>query len=173
VDIAAVQQDIPQRIDFDRELTTVGTRLYFLALPYSFAQSWTCCCFFVTHPWHPPLTESFFLFKITAVSNMVTGSLGIGFTGSYIFSQTVFTMRAGIANRANGWVVAALEAAIFLYPHSVVQYLPNYFLGALLVWFGVEIARDWLIHSYWKLTGVGEWPQLVLVEPLLFYMPCV
>jgi len=41
-------------------------------------------------------------------------------------------------------------------PYSVVQYLPNFFLGALLVWFGVEISRDWLILSYFRLTTVGE-----------------
>ncbi|PNG93962.1 hypothetical protein TSOC_015287, partial [Tetrabaena socialis] len=27
------------------------------------------------------------------ISNMVTGALGAGYTGSYIFSQTIFTMR--------------------------------------------------------------------------------
>lgn len=28
------------------------------------------------------------------------------------------------------------------------QYMPNFFFGALLVWFGIEISRDWLILSY-------------------------
>ena len=116
MDIAAIQQDTPTRIDFDRELTTV------------------------------------------AVSNMAAGLAGIGFTGSYIFSQTIFTMRAGVFSRANGWVIAGAELAMFLMPYSVVQYLPNYFLGGLLLWFGVEIARDWLVLSYFRLTAVGESP---------------
>lgn len=34
------------------------------------------------------------------------------------------------------------------------QYMPNFFFGALLVWFGVEISRDWLILSYFKLTRI-------------------
>lgn len=33
---------------------------------------------------------------------MATGLLGAGYTGSYIFSQTVFTMRQGVFNRING-----------------------------------------------------------------------
>lgn len=33
------------------------------------------------------------------------------------------------------------------------QYMPCFFFGALLVWFGVEISRDWLVLSYYKLTG--------------------
>jgi hypothetical protein len=36
--------------------------------------------------------------------------------------------------------------------HTVVQYLPNFFFGALLVVFGIEIAGDWLVRSYAKVT---------------------
>ncbi|KAI8107618.1 hypothetical protein M9435_002646 [Picochlorum sp. BPE23] len=110
MDIAAVSQDVPVRIDFNKELTTV------------------------------------------ALSNIATGVAGVGFTGSYIFSQTIFTMRAGIFNRVNGWVIASAEFLVFMYPYSIVQYIPNFFLGALMIWFGFEISRDWLFLSYQKLT---------------------
>ncbi|KAG2448594.1 hypothetical protein HYH02_006485 [Chlamydomonas schloesseri] len=86
------------------------------------------------------------------VSNMVTGALGAGYTGSYIFSQTVFTMRQGVFNRINGLVVAAVELLVFALPFSTIQYLPSFYFGALLVWFGIEISRDWLILSYRKLS---------------------
>ncbi|GIL91041.1 hypothetical protein Vretimale_9478 [Volvox reticuliferus] len=86
------------------------------------------------------------------VSNMVTGALGAGYTGSYIFSQTVFTMRQGVSSRGNGLAVAVVELLVFALPFSVVQYMPNFFFGALLVWFGIEISRDWLILSYRKLS---------------------
>jgi len=112
MDIAAIQQDVPFKVDYNKELTSV------------------------------------------ALSNMATGVAGVGFTGSYIFSQTVFTMRAGVYSRINGWVIAASEFLVFALPFSIVQYLPNYFLGALLLWFGVEISRDWLILSFFKLTLV-------------------
>ena len=32
------------------------------------------------------------------------------------------------------------------------QYLPNFFFGALLTVFGIEIAGDWLIRSYSKVS---------------------
>ena len=41
------------------------------------------------------------------ISNMVTGAVGAGFTGSFIFSQTLFTGRAGVLSRLNG--AGALE----------------------------------------------------------------
>ena len=62
------------------------------------------------------------------ISNMVTALCGAGFTGSYIFSQTIFTLRAGVLNRLNGWVVVVLELAVFAVPFSVVRvisYLPR------------------------------------------------
>ncbi len=30
---------------------------------------------------------------------------------------------------------------------TVVQYLPNFFFGALLMVFGIEISGDWLVRS--------------------------
>ncbi len=51
-------------------------------------------------------------------------------------------------NRLNGAVIVAMEAALFALPFSVVQYMPNFFFGALLLWFGVDIVRDWLLLSY-------------------------
>eukprot|EP00955_Chlamydomonas_euryale_P019389 206628-Chlamydomonas_euryale.AAC.1 len=75
---------------------------------------------------------------------MVSALLGAGYTGSYIFSQTVFTLRAGVFNRLNGVVVVVAELAVFATPFSVVQFLPSFYFGALLLWFGVDIVRDWL-----------------------------
>jgi hypothetical protein len=51
-------------------------------------------------------------------------------------------MRAGVTNRIHGWVIAGLEAAVFLVPFAVAQFLPLYFYGSLLAVFGVEIAGD-------------------------------
>jgi len=49
------------------------------------------------------------------------GLIGAGYTGSYIFSQTVFTMRAGVRNRLCGMVVAIMELIVFALPFSVVE----------------------------------------------------
>lgn len=67
------------------------------------------------------------------MSNVVAGALGAGMTGSYIFSQTIFSMRAGIDNRLMGAIVSAMELLLFLIPFSVVEYMPLLFYGSLLV----------------------------------------
>ena len=39
---------------------------------------------------------------------MVTSVVGAGLTGSYIFSQTVFSLRGGVTSRLQGFVIAGL-----------------------------------------------------------------
>lgn len=36
------------------------------------------------------------------------------------------------------------------------QYMPSFFFGSLLLWFGVQICMDWLYFSFSKLTRPGE-----------------
>ncbi|KAA6425635.1 MAG: Sulfate Permease Family [Trebouxia sp. A1-2] len=112
LDVAAIQQDSPEPLDYNRELVTVG--------------------------W----------------SNVATSVAGAGFTGSYIFSQTIFTMRAGVNSRINGYIVSLLMLAIFAAPFSVIEYLPSYFFGSLMIWIGWEIARDWLFLAVYRVRGV-------------------
>jgi hypothetical protein len=45
------------------------------------------------------------------------------FTRSYIFSQTIFSMRAGVDNRLHGWIIALTELSLFFLPISIIQYL--------------------------------------------------
>ena len=49
----------------------------------------------------------------------MTGLLGAGYTGSYIFSQTLFAMRAGVATRLHSWIIAGMELGMFALPFSV------------------------------------------------------
>lgn len=57
----------------------------------------------------------------TGLSNIVTAAVGAGYTGSYIFSQTIFTMRAGVRSRVAGVTVCVLEMLVFVLPFNVVQ----------------------------------------------------
>ena len=45
------------------------------------------------------------------LSNIITSLTGAGLTGSYIFSQTLFSMRAGVHTKLHGWIIAG-EAAL-------------------------------------------------------------
>ena len=47
---------------------------------------------------------------------------------------------------------------------AVIQYMPNFFFGSLLLWFGIEITRDWLVMSFYKMTHIGVWGARGCVE---------
>ncbi len=42
---------------------------------------------------------------------MVTALTGAGMTGSYIFSQTIFSMRAGVKTRIHGIIIAGVACS--------------------------------------------------------------
>ena len=74
------------------------------------------------------------------LSNVFSGLLG-GYTGSYIFSQTIFTMRRGVSTRICGYTVAVCELAVILLPISITSYVPKMFFGSLLVLISIDLLR--------------------------------
>ena len=89
------------------------------------------------------------------LSNVVSGCLG-GFTGSYIFSQTIFTMKRNIRSRVCGWVIGSFELVLILFPFSVTSYIPKLFFGSFLTLIAVDLMYEWLIMVRTKVT-VGEY----------------
>ena len=65
-------------------------------------------------------------------------------------TQTIFSMRARVATRVHGLIIAAAEFSLFALPISVVQFLPKFYFASLLMVFGIEITADWLFYSYTK-----------------------
>ena len=56
---------------------------------------------------------------------MVTALFGAGMTGSYIFSQTVFSMKAGIRTRVHGAIIAGARVAAHAVPFQWQCVLPG------------------------------------------------
>ena len=88
---------------------------------------------------------------MVGLSNLISGLTG-GYTGSYIFSQTIFSLRAGITSRTAGFVLAGCEGIILLLPIPILSYLPNFFFGSLLVMISVDLMYEWLWEVQFKLT---------------------
>ncbi|CAM9886063.1 unnamed protein product [Laminaria digitata] len=76
-------------------------------------------------------------------SNIISGLTG-GFTGSYIFSQTLFTRRTGCHTRLIGWVVTISELAICLVTIDPLAYVPLAFFAATLTFIAVDLSVEWL-----------------------------
>ncbi|KAE9032990.1 hypothetical protein PR003_g9748 [Phytophthora rubi] len=88
--------------------------------------------------------------QTVGISNLLSG-LGGGFTGSYLFSQTIFTLRSKLDTRYVGLIVFFLEIAIVLSPFSIIAYVPKVFFGALQMLVCLDLMLEWLYHARNKL----------------------
>jgi SulP family sulfate permease len=94
------------------------------------------------------------------MSNVVSGCLG-GFTGSYIFSQTIFTMKRNVRTRVCGWVIGCFELVLILLPFSVTSYIPKLFFGSFLTLIAVDLMFEWLVMVRSKVTD-GEYAVCIM-----------
>lgn len=76
-------------------------------------------------------------------SNFFSGICG-GFTGSYIFSQTIFGLRSGFLSRYVAGVMIMLEVAVVLVTIDPLSYVPLYFFAATLIFIAVDLMVEWL-----------------------------
>ncbi|OWZ19718.1 Sulfate Permease [Phytophthora megakarya] len=89
--------------------------------------------------------------KTVGWSNVVSGLLG-GYTGSYIFSQTIFTYRSKTNSRIVGVCVIVSEFAIVLAPVSVMSYVPRFFFAATLIFIAIDLMIEWLVLTFKKMS---------------------
>jgi len=84
------------------------------------------------------------------ISNLVSGLAG-GFTGSYIFSQTIFTYRTGCRSRWIGILVAFTFIAVVISTVNFLEVTPLFFLGSTLVFIGFDLIFEWVVEVRHKL----------------------
>lgn len=97
--------------------------------------------------------------QTVGASNLLSGFAG-GYTGSYIFSQTIFSYRfhptaheaahPGLS-RLIGLSLALCELGIALTPFALTTMVPKFLFGSVMVFIGIELLRTWLIGVYHKL----------------------
>jgi len=69
------------------------------------------------------------------IGNLMSG-LSLGYTGSYIFSQTIFTYRTGVHSRFVGVFIMFVFAYVVASPVNILQVAPLFFLGSTLIFIG-------------------------------------
>lgn len=70
--------------------------------------------------------------------------LTFGFTGSYIFSQTIFTYRTGVHSRFIGVLILSAFLYIVVSKVNVLEVSPLFFLGSTLIFIGYDLMYEWL-----------------------------
>ena len=91
--------------------------------------------------------------QTVGISNVMSGLFG-GYTGSYIFSQTIFTMKRKVNSRLCGWVIVAGELIVMAFPFAITSYLPKLLFGTFLTLIGVDLMFEWLVAAREKIRGI-------------------
>ncbi|KAH9137134.1 hypothetical protein AeRB84_005883 [Aphanomyces euteiches] len=94
---------------------------------------------------HKPLDHNAEL-QTVGWSNLVSGLTG-GFTGSYIFLSTIFSMKSGVDSRLTGVLVFILELALVASPFSIISYVPKLFFASLQTLIFVDLFMEWIVHA--------------------------
>jgi SulP family sulfate permease len=80
-------------------------------------------------------------------ANIVSGVTG-GYTGSLIFSQSIFARKRGVNSWCFGLTIVTIEICVFLSPVSVLAYLPKFTYGCMLLFICLDLMWQWLVRSY-------------------------
>lgn len=86
------------------------------------------------------------------ISNILSGITG-GYTGSYIFSQTLFSLRMGIRSRLMGYSLSFFCLVAVIIPINILAYVPNCFFGSLLIMICLDLMLEWLWDVREKVTS--------------------
>ena len=87
---------------------------------------------------------------MVGISSLMSGLLG-GFTGSYIFSQTIFTYRTGCRSHIIGILIMAWYLAVCMSSINILEIAPLFFLGATLIFIGYDLLWEWLVDIHSKI----------------------
>lgn len=88
---------------------------------------------------------------MVGISNVISGGTG-GYTGSYIFSQSIFSLRAGIQSRVAGFSLAVVQLLVIVTPFPLLSVVPNFFYGSLLGMICLDLMIEWLWDFQYKVT---------------------
>lgn len=72
-------------------------------------------------------------------------------SGSYIFSQTIFTFRTGCRSRIIGVFIMLAYLLVCISTINILQIAPLFFLGATLIFIGYDLVWEWIVEIRTKL----------------------
>lgn len=94
-------------------------------------------------------------------ANFFAGVFG-GLPGFPAVSLSLLAMRLSPPTRLVGLVVAAVTLGALLLGSTVLDLVPTFLLGGLLIWIGGALLIEWLIRTYWRLE-LREYLIIVLI----------
>ena len=106
---------------------------------------------------------------VVFIAHVVISGIFIGQTGSYIFSQTLFTYRTGCHTRWVGVFCAIFFLSTVFSSVNFLEIIPLFFLGSTLVFLGTDLLFIWLVEVRHKVSCYQERSKLMDIIYLYYY----
>ncbi len=106
--------------------------------------------------------------RALGIGNLLAG-LGGGIPGYANLSFSSLVARLGAAHVTAGITVAAFAAAAIVLGHEILSVIPTPLLGAVLIWIGGGLIRQWLVRSYTRLAR-AEYAVVVLIFAIIAFV---
>ncbi len=99
--------------------------------------------------------------RIAGGSNILAAASG-GPPGYTHLASTLLLQKFGITTRGVGFCVAAVELVGLWYAVSIAMAVPTFVAGGLILYYGFDLVKDWLISTR-KVYSTREWSVVLLI----------
>ena len=99
--------------------------------------------------------------RIAGGSNVLVAATG-GPPGYTDLASTLLVQKFGITTRGVGFCVAAVELVGLWYAVSIAMAVPTFVAGGLILYYGFDLVKDWLISTR-KVYSKREWSVVLLI----------
>ena len=106
--------------------------------------------------------------RIAGSANLLVTGVG-GPPGFSDLASTLLLKKFNITQRGAGFCIAAIEALGLFYAAQIVVMVPYFVTGGLILYYGADLVRDWLLSTR-KTYSLREWGVVLLIVVIsVFY----
>lgn len=99
----------------------------------------------------------------------LAGGLFGGVTGFHLLALSVLMHRMGVRSRLGGVLAAGVVALPLLFDAAVLNVLPRFVLGGLLIYFGYTFLYEWLVTQRSRMSRLDYGIVLLIVAVIAVY----
>lgn len=99
--------------------------------------------------------------RTNGIVNLAISLYG-GIVGHLSFNRTLLLQSAGANSRLAGLTAAAFCGAVLLFGSALINYVPQWVLGGVLLMIGVKLLLEWVIFAWFKLPHL-DYALIVII----------
>lgn len=101
--------------------------------------------------------------RVTGIANLIAGLGGGGIVGFVELGQSVLNYKMGATSRLVGIFASGICALALFSGVSFFSFVPEFLLGGLVLFLGVDLLVEWVYESWFKLPKADYWVMILIL----------